>query len=309
MNRRTFLARSVAASASALTGASAASVASRIIDTHMHFYDPSRPAGVPWPEEGSPLYRTVMPSHWQAVAGPVGVRETVVVEASEWLEDNAWILELAAREKCIVGFVGNLTPSDAGFAAQVARFAGNRLFRGIRIPSDSLFEGLAGRAFRDGLTRLADAGLTLDLNGPESALGDAVRLAKEFSTLKIVIDHVGQAGDAMRLSREWRGAMGALGQRPNVVCKISALMEQTEAASEASGRAPRDLAYYAPILHHCRECFGEDRIIYGSNWPVCERGGGYADQFRIVAEYFGARSVEEREKFFCKNARAVYGLG
>lgn len=68
-----------------------------IIDTHTHFYDPSRPAGVPWPtEEGGPIYRTVLPEHHRSIAAPTGVVGTVVTAASAWLEDNQWLLDLAA---------------------------------------------------------------------------------------------------------------------------------------------------------------------------------------------------------------------
>src|SRR5882757_7284055 len=104
MNRRTFLQRSAAYAAgiavSPLRGATTSAV-TRVVDTHTHFYDPTRSQGVPWPSKGSPLYRTVLPKDWLAVAAPCGVSQTVVIEASSWLEDNAWILELATGEPSI----------------------------------------------------------------------------------------------------------------------------------------------------------------------------------------------------------------
>lgn len=72
------------------------------------------------------------------------------------------------------------------------------------------------------------------------------------------------------------------------------------------GEAPRDTAYYAPILDHCWENFGEERVVYGSNWPVCEKGGSYANQFQIVREYFAAKGPAASERYFWKNAREVY---
>ena len=87
-----------------------------IIDTHTHFYDPTRPEGVPWPNpDDDVLYRKVMPEDYKALAVPEGAIGTVVVEASKWLEDNQWILDLAADEPFIVGFVGHLEPDDANF--------------------------------------------------------------------------------------------------------------------------------------------------------------------------------------------------
>ena len=309
MLRRAFLKQSTAAVAGlavAPGGSATAAPASRIIDTHTHFYDPTRAGGVPWPESNSPLYRQVMPSDWRLVAEPHGVTQTVVVEASKLAEDNAWILEVAAREKCIVGFVGNLAPHEPEFAQHLTRFAAIPIFRGIRVSGTAFLDRVDDPTFRAGITRLADHDLSLDLNGPPKLLLAAARLAGDFPSLRIVLDHVGSAGDPTRLTAEWREGMQALGKRSNVACKVSGLIEQTDAAKQRWGEAPRDTSYFAPILDHCRECFGPERLLYGSNWPVCEKGGTYADQFRIVKEYFTAQGAEACENFFWKNSRAFY---
>ncbi len=309
MHRRTFLKQSAAAVAGlaiAPQDSAAAAPASRIVDTHTHFYDPTRAGGVPWPESKSPLYRTVLPGDWLAVAKPQGVAQTVVVEASKLVEDNAWILEVAAREKCIVGFVGNLAPQDPEFALHLKRFAANPIFRGIRVSGAAFLERVDDPTFRAGLSLLTDHDLSLDLNGPPKLLFAAARLAPDFPALRIIIDHVGSAGDPTRLTADWREGMEALGKRSNVACKVSGLIEQTDAAKQRWGEAPRDTSYFVPILDHCRECFGPERLLYGSNWPVCEKGGTYADQFRIVNEYFTGQGTEACEKFFWKNSRAFY---
>lgn len=309
MNRRTFLHRTAAAAAGLACSSErvvAAPAASRIVDTHTHFYDPTRKEGVPWPGKGTPLFRTVLPKDWLAVASPHGVTETVVVEASNRLEDNAWILDLAAREKSIVGFVGNLLPHEEGFPGNLKRFAANPIFRGIRV-SHAGFVANAGKPeFRRGITLMADQGLELDLNGGAAMHLPAAGLAADVPALRIVINHVGGAGDPAGLSDEWRKGMAALGKQKNVFCKVSALQEQTKASNTQPGNAPRDTAYYAPILDHCWECFGGERLVYGSNWPVCEKGGAYGDQFAIVSEYFGAKGREACENYFWKNSRAAY---
>jgi predicted TIM-barrel fold metal-dependent hydrolase len=309
MNRRTFLEHTTAAAAGIAASslrAAAASPASRIVDTHTHFYDPTRKDGVPWPEKGSPLYRSVLPKDWLAVAEPLGVRETVVVEASKWLEDNAWILDLAATEKCIVGFVGHLSPHEVDFATHLKRFAANPIFRGIRVSGAEFFENVDKPEFRRGIALMADMGLQLDINGVPALHQPAAKLAADVPALRIVIDHVGGARIAAPLSDEWRAGMAALGRQKNVHCKVSALMEQTRESAMKWGNAPRDTAFYAPVLDHCWESFGEDRLVYGSNWPVCEKGGTYADQFRIVSEYFTAKGRDACEKYFWRNSREAY---
>jgi predicted TIM-barrel fold metal-dependent hydrolase len=307
MRRRTFLSQVTAAAATCavpMVATAAKPLATRMIDTHTHFYDPTRAAGVPWPGKGTSLYRPVYPQDFLAVAKPHGVRETVVVEASAWLEDNQWILDLAAKEKSIVGFVGNLAPQTEDFAKQVKRFAANPLFRGIRPNGDS-FKHFDTPEFKRGLTILSDANLSLDINVPQGyAL--AAQIAKEYPQLRIILNHVGSAGDASKLTEAWRKGLQSLREYKQVYCKISALIEQSELSNMKYGTAPRETTYYHPILDHCWNCFGPERLLYGSNWPVCEKGGSYADQFQIVHDYFGEKGPEVCEQFFWKNSRAAY---
>lgn len=305
MNRRTFLQSATTALAGAAIPARAAA-ASRIVDTHTHFYDPTRKQGVPWPGKNTPLYRTVMPADWKKVASPFGVTDTVIVEASQWVEDNQWILDLAAKEKAIAGFIGNLDPTDPGFSSNLKRFAKNPLFRGIRWRGDLVRIDATLDQVKRGAKELSDAGLVLELNGRPAMLAHAAKIAQEMPDLRIMIDHVGGAGDPTRLSDEWREGIAAAGKQRNVFLKVSALTEQTDQSTKQHGTAPRDTAYYKPVLDHCWESFGEDRLVYGSNWPVCEKGGAYGDQFKIVSEYFGAKGRETSEKYFWKNSREVY---
>ena len=194
----------------------------RVIDTHTHFYDPTRPQGVPWPGKGTKLYRKVLPSDWLALAARHGCRETVVVEASPWVEDNQWILDLAAGEKSIVGFVGHLDPG-ADFEGHLRRFSNNPVFRGIRWSSSHLADESKKDAVKAGARLLAEMGLELDLNGPCTNLPAAAKLAAEVPELRIVINHLGASGDPQALRPEWKPAIKEIALRPNVFMKVSAL--------------------------------------------------------------------------------------
>ena len=104
-----------------------------IVDTHVHLYDPMRPGGVSWPDpQNKLLYRTTLPVHARAQAVPEGVDGLIVVEATDVIEDNQWILDLAEEEPFILGLVGRLDPCDSDFAAHLARFAPHPLLQGIR---------------------------------------------------------------------------------------------------------------------------------------------------------------------------------
>lgn len=310
MNRRNWIQSGTGLAVGALWGARIARAAvapraSRIIDCHTHFYDPARPQGVPWPAKGTKLHRTVLPKDWLAVAAPHGVSETIVVEASPWLEDNQWVLDLAAQEKRILGLVGNLDAADPKFPEHLRRFAANPIFRGIRWRGDLLSASSSQeQAFRRARL-LADHGLELDLNGPPAMLPQAAKLAGEMPELRIVINHLGGSGDPQNLRPEWRQNIRLVAQRRNVFMKVSALVEQVKGPE---GQAPRDTAYYLPVLDHLWECFGEDRLIYGSNWPVSDRGAPYDVVFGIVNEYMNSKGRDAAEKYFWKNSQAAYRL-
>lgn len=180
-----------------------------VIDTHTHFYDPTRPQGVPWPpKDDKLLYRRVMPADYRALPKPSPVAATVVVEASPWVDDNQWILDLAANDPFIIGFVGNLTPGGEGFQDHVKRFAVNPIFRGIRIGADRVRQGLAQARFIDDLKFLAGRDLAVDLLGGPDMLPDVPKLAAAVPELRMIIDHVANIRvDGKAVDPAWRKGM------------------------------------------------------------------------------------------------------
>ncbi len=312
LTRRSFLRNSGAGLAGAALGLPGCSARDRrgsgdpvVVDTHTHFYDPSRPEGVPWPrKEEKRLYRKVMPEDYRALPVPQPVAGTVVVEASPWVEDNRWILDLADRTPFIVGFVGNLEPGAAGFEAHLERFAANRLFRGIRARGKDLRQGAEWPAVVAGVKRLAARDLSLDVNVPFAALPDVERLAKEVPDLRIVVNHMAGARiDGKTVDGNWRRQVQALARQPKVFMKVSGLVE---GSGRRDGTAPRDLPFYRPWLDAVWEAFGEDRLVYGSNWPVSELFADLSTVQSLIAEYFAGRGGAALEKVFAGNARAAY---
>lgn len=302
--RRQFLTTLAAASAAGCATAGRPAPLT-IIDTHTHFYDPARPGGVPWPGKGDALlHRTTLPADYRAQPVAQPVTGTVVVEASGLVEDNQWILDLAAKDKFIVGFVGNLKPGEDAFAGNLKRFAAKPTYRGIRVNEGALRTGLANPSFLADLKRLADADLELDVNGGPTLLPEVARLAKELPTLRIVINHLANTRiDGKNVSPTWRTDLGAAAHFPRVFLKVSALVEGT---GKSDGSAPRDVEYYRPWLDIAWNAFGPDRLIYGSNWPVSARFAPLATVQGIVHDYFSAKGRPALEKFFAQNAQAAY---
>jgi predicted TIM-barrel fold metal-dependent hydrolase len=282
---------------------------SRIIDTHVHFYDPSRPQGVPWPpKDDKLLYRTVLPAEFRRIAEPLGVTGVIEVEASPWLEDNQWVLDLAEKEPIIMGTVGDLQPGAPDFRKHLNRFLKNRRFRGIRCGN------LWGRAlkaeikdphFISDLKFMADAGLEMDTANPDPTLiADVLRLRSRIPSLRIVIDHLPiDLPVEASVRRTYERDLRELGKYSQVYVKVS------NVPRVINGQLREDIEYYRPALDRLWEIFGPDRLIYGSNWPVSGRVAPYSVALRIVREYFMAKGSTASEKYFWRNATIAYGLG
>lgn len=307
--RREFLQSSLALAATASFSSQTLAADDRplMVDCHTHFYDPTRPQGVPWPGKGDDvLYRTVLPKHFLEQAASLGVTKTVVVEASPLVEDNAWLLELASKNPSVVGVVGNLTPGKPEFAEHLKRFAANKLYKGIRINHGLLKSGLDQPDFLADVRRLAERDLELDVNGGPDMPADVARLAEKMPELRIVINHLGNVDiDGAALPQAWLDGMQAAAKHPHVFCKVSALVEHAKPKS-GEKKVPEEVEFYRPILDAIWDIFGDDRLIYGSNWPVSDNAASYRVLFSIVSQYVQARGRAATAKFFSKNSQVAY---
>jgi L-fuconolactonase len=278
-----------------------------LIDAHIHVYDPTRPGGVPWPPPSDKLlYRRVLPEDYRAEPKPQPVGGAVVMEASPWLEDNQWVLELAQNEPFILGFVGNLPMGTKEFAGHLKRFSAFPKFRGVRLRDQKLQPLITDAAFLADLRLLAGHDLALDLAGGAEILTFADQLAKTVPRLRIVIDHLaGVVVDGKTPPAAWLGQMKTLAKHRNVYCKLSGLVEGT---GHSDGLAPRAVDFYAPVLTTMLELFGPDRLMYASNWPVSGHFAPLAVVQGIVAEFCQRQGQAVTKHLFSSSAKAAYGL-
>jgi predicted TIM-barrel fold metal-dependent hydrolase len=278
-SRRSFLLSTGAALVSAAP-------ASGIVDTHIHLYDPRRPQGVPWPPKNDALlYRPVIPPDFAALVRPLGVTRTVVVEASAWVEDNQWILDLAKDNRMVVGHVGHLTPGAAEFRQHLGRFGKNPLFRGIRLNGGAITAGVESPGFIEDLQRLSDAGLMLDAIGNASMIPSLIQLTEKVKGLRIAIDHM--PGEPPGWT-DRRGELRELARNPRVYSKVSGVMGHRE------------------LLDEVWQMFTSDRVMFGSNWPVCERVAPYVDVLKLMKDYLSNKDAATSEKYFWRNSQACY---
>ena len=311
-NRREFLSTTLATSlvwathaCGGTAGMAATSAEIATIDTHTHFYDPTRPQGVPWPSRDDEfLYRTVLPAEYRKLSQPLGVVGTVVVEASHWLEDNHWLLDLAESDPFLIGIIGRLSPGSPEFQRQLERFASNRLFRGIRIGGGDLHQQLETARFLADLRKLQSLGLTLDINGGPEMLEAVAKLSASLPDLKIVINHLANVRiDGRAPPPQWRADLLALRQHSRVWCKVSALVE---GASHPDSKSPTLSAHYRPVFETAFEAFGETRLIYGSNWPVSARFNDYQEVHQLARGLALEHGEEFARRMMHDNSRKAY---
>ena len=276
-----------------------------IIDTHQHFWTPG----------GG---RNKAPEDYKILTAPEGVTGTILR-----LSDTQWALDLAAKEPLIVGVCGALK-SGPEFEKELEKVAADPLFRGICYLGRDV-EDVEKGSFLSDMGKLAEKDLELDLlrvcpgffGGPKAmqelytgtpqSLAGLFKIAERVPKLRIVVEHIGgMAIDGKPINKTWEEIFKKMAAYPEIYIKVSGLMERATSRAE-NERATELLSYYRPALDALWEIFGEDRVMYGSDWPVCEHAGDFiANGLRIVRPYFAEKGEEAYRKFFWKNSQKAY---
>ena len=306
LQRRAFLGSAVSA---AFGGASRSVVAQTttipIIDCHIHLFDQTRPQGAPY-SGGSRNTAPALPARYRKLASPLGIRGAIKVEASPWIEDNLWVLEVEEKDPMMVGMIGNLQPDKPEFKEYLDRYHKNRLFLGIRYGNlwgYSLVKQVTNPPFIEGLKLMQQADLALDTANPQPDLLEAViRVLDKIPGLRIIVDHLPAMmwGLDAKARTAVERPLRELAKRPTVYIKISELMRT------AGGRPLTDASLYKPLLDQIFETFGEDKLIFGSDWPNAEAVDNLPAIVQIVREYFDAKGEVAAEKYFWKNSVPAY---
>lgn len=277
-----------------------------IIDAHIHLFDPNRPQGVPYRGPKNSVYYTqgAFPQLYAEVMQQQGVFGAIEVEASPWIEDNLWVLETAQRADIIVGVVGNLRPETAEFPGYLERYARNPLFRGIRYGNlwdYDITTQCRRPEFIAGLKLLAAADLVLDSANPRLDLLQAlVRINDALPDLRIVIDHLPAFEPAMTERGDYDAVLREIGRRPAVFVKLSQVIHRV------NGRVSTRLADHQERLDALFDVFGEDRVLFGSDWPNVEGVTSVLNEVAIMKAYFAGKSRAQQEKYFWRNSVNVY---
>ena len=305
MQRRHFLAGSTALAVTS-TMADAQSLADiPIIDTHIHLFDARRPQGVPY--AGSAQWKAetggvALPATYRKLAEPLNIVGAIELEASPWVEDNLWVLDQMATDTLYVGTVGDLEPEKPDFAELFDRFRKNPMFLGIRcglIWGRNVVAQADDPKFIDGLRRVADADLVMDTANPNLALlNTMVKLNDKIPNLRIMCDHMMHYIPKPEERAAYDAVLKEIKGRPNIWGKLSDMENRDIPA--------RGLAQVKDRLDVLMDCFGEDRVVFGTNWPETWGVATPAQIVTLARAYFATRTRAEAEKFFWKNSLKFY---
>ncbi len=309
-DRRRFLsalAATAAAAASPRAASAQAAPAIPIIDTHIHLFDQTRPQGAPYSgPRGAPgaAPQPAYPDRYRTLAVPLGVVGAIKVEASPWIEDNLWVLEVAQRDPIMVGVVGNLEPDKPEFAEYLGRYRKHPLFRGIRygnLWNRDIVRQAQNPVFLDGLKLLAQADLVLDTANPRVPLLESMlRISDAVPDLRVVLDHLPALAPAEADRPAYDAALSQFAKRPQIYVKLSEIVHRE------NGVVVSDLGLMRARLDRLVEIFGEDRILFGSDWPNSDGVGPLDQVFAIARAYFSTRPQAVQEKYFWRNSIAAY---
>jgi predicted TIM-barrel fold metal-dependent hydrolase len=273
------------------------------IDTHIHLYDPSRPVGVPWPEKtDSILYQPALPDRYRRVTKGLGICGAIAIECSPWESDNDWLLGTAEKDPLIVGIIGDLVPGSASFRKNLDHLSANPIFRGIRygnLWNRNLSADMSKPGFIDDLKVLSQTKLVLDSANPDAELISAlVRVKDKVPELTIIIDHLPNTKET---AKQLKADLERLRNSPGVFAKLS------EIPMRVHGSVPLNLNFYKYKLDVLWDIFGEDRVLFGSDWPNSDHLASYSQTFGLVRQYLQTKSRAAQEKFYWRNSIAVYG--
>jgi len=274
-----------------------------LIDAHQHFWDYSV-AEYPWIGAGMErLARDFLPADLVAVASGQGVKGSVAVQARQSLAETRWLLGLADESPFIKGVVGWVDLRSGRVAEELADFSGHEKFVGVRhvVQDEPDPRFLLGDAFMRGLRQLRAFGLVYDLLLYPPQLPAAVELAGLLPEQPFVLDHMAKPRIKTGEIAEWRRDIEALAAHKNVTCKLSGLV--TEAAWRHWQRDD-----FTPYLDVALAAFGPERLMFGSDWPVCLLSGEYAEVVGIIDGFISTLTPAEQTLIWEETTSHVYGL-
>ena len=273
-----------------------------IIDSHQHFwnYNPERDT---WIDESmQALKKNFLPENLKPILIDNAIDGCISVQAGQSYEETEFLLECASNNKFIKGVVGWVDLCSPDLEKKLKRYSTDKKLKGVRhIVQSEHKEYLLRKDVQVGISKLSNFNLTFDLLVTPIQLQSAIKLVKTFPNQKFVLDHIAKPRISEPLSKTWVNDIINLSKQDNVFCKISGLVTETKGYNFLE-------ADFLPFLDIIFQYFGFDRIMYGSDWPVCLLAAEYKKVLDIITDYLSSYDSKTREKIMGTNAQIFYNL-
>lgn len=273
------------------------------IDSHQHFwnYDPSKHV---WMNESmAVLKKDFGPKDLDPLLKSCDLNGCIAVQASESEEENEFLLGLSHQSSIIKGIVGWIDLQSGNLTERLSYYKNFKKIKGFRhvIQDEPDIDFMLRPAFLNGIKTLESFDYTYDILIFPQHLKNTYKLIKQNPEQRFVIDHIAKPEIRNNKIEDWEKELSAIGSLPNVYCKISGMV--TEAKWKEWKQDDFNI-YMDTVVG----IFGMDRIMYGSDWPVCTLSASYTNMYKIVNDYFSSFSRQEQDNFFGLNAKRFYRL-
>ena len=274
------------------------------IDSHQHFWLADG-FDYPWMDRNNPvLFRDYLPEDLAPVLGRHRIDFTLAVQASPSLEETEFLLALAQEHSFIAGVVGWLDLESRNFPRQLDKYRKRSRFVGVR-PAVEFMEDdrwLMRPQVLDSLERIADLQIPLDLIVWPRHLPVVIELLELIPGLQAVVDHLAKPDIKDCKLRPWQSHIAEIACYGGLYCKLSGMSPHGGPAPYLAGRAQ-------PFVDHVLSCFGVERVMFGSDWPICLNGSSYEESVDLVRTTLASVwSPSVESAVFGRNAARFYGL-
>ncbi|MCL5129620.1 amidohydrolase [Algibacter sp. L4_22] len=272
------------------------------IDAHQHFwsYNPVRDS---WIDASMEVIRKdFLPKDLKPILEANAIDGCIVVEANPSEAETNFLLDLAHKNPFIKGVVGWVDLCADDVEERLKHFSENKIFKGVRYLLQVENEDFVLREdFQHGISKLSQLNLAYDVLIFPKHLANVIKLVEKFPNQQFVIDHIAKPQISKGLDPSWVKDIKKLGTFKNVACKISGMVTETENFNFE----PKD---FTPFLDTMVAAFGTDRLLFGSDWPVCLLASEYKSVLQIIENYFIDFSEEEQRQIMGGNAIKMYNL-
>lgn len=274
-----------------------------IIDSHQHFWNFNQKEFDWINDEMRLIKRSFLPKDLKNTISDTKVEGVISVQARQSLQETKWLLKLASENEFIKGVVGWIPLSQNNVSEQLSDLSKNPLLKGVRhvIQGEPDPQFILGGNFNRGVSQLKKFGLVYDILILGRQLTNTIRFVDKHPDQLFVLDHIGKPEIKINEIQIWEEKIKELARRENVSCKLSGMVTEADFTNWTDEQLK---PYFDAVL----EAFGPERLLFGSDWPVCLVATSYKSWVNLVKKWISELSVNEQRQILGKNAISIYNI-